>query len=474
LCYIFKALRKISHSRRSAAASQPLKIYNSLGRTKQDFVPVRAGEARMYVCGMTVYDYCHVGHARVLVVFDVARRWLRTSGYRVTYVRNITDIDDKIIRRAAENAESIEQLTARFIGAMDEDAAALGVEKPDHEPRATQYVPQMTDMIGRLEANRLAYRSGSGDVNYAVRRFSGYGKLSGKSLDELRAGERVEVDATKEDPLDFVLWKRSKPGEPNWPSKWGEGRPGWHIECSAMSCELLGQHFDIHGGGQDLQFPHHENEIAQAEGANGGKFVNYWMHNGFVRVDDEKMSKSLGNFFTVREVLKSFDAEVVRFFILRAHYRSPLNYSDTHLEDAKASLTRLYTALKAAKAPEAAPDWQSEPGRRFKAAMDDDFGTPEAVAVLHELANEVFQGRAAAATELKALGGVLGLLQREPEAFLQGHAQLPAAEIARLIAAREAARHRKDFKAADDIRRQLLDKGIVLEDSQTGTKWRRK
>jgi cysteinyl-tRNA synthetase len=295
---------------------------------------------------MTVYDYCHLGHARVLVVFDVVSRWLRASGYRVTYVRNITDIDDKIIRRARDNGEPVSALTERFIRYMDEDAAALGVEKPDHEPRATQYVPQMLDLIGKLEQKHLAYQSGSGDVNYAVRRFPGYGKLSGKSLDELRAGERVEVDDSKEDPLDFVLWKRSKPEEPNWPSRWGGGRPGWHIECSAMSGSLLGESFDIHGGGQDLQFPHHENEIAQSEGANGGRFVKYWMHNGFVRVDEEKMSKSVGNFFTVREILKKFDAEVVRFFILRAHYRSPLNYSDAHLEDARSALGRLYTALK--------------------------------------------------------------------------------------------------------------------------------
>ncbi|HEX5093054.1 MAG TPA: cysteine--tRNA ligase, partial [Burkholderiales bacterium] len=304
-----------------------LRIYNSMARQKQDFVPRVPGEARMYVCGMTVYDYCHLGHARVMVVFDVVQRWLRASGYRVTYVRNITDIDDKIIRRAAEAGEPVDALTARFIAAMDEDLAALGVEKPDHEPRATRFVPQMLELIGRLEARRLAYRASSGDVNFSVRRFPGYGRLSGKSLDELRAGERVDVDRSKEDPLDFVLWKRAKPGEPTWPSPWGDGRPGWHIECSAMSSALLGAHFDIHGGGQDLQFPHHENEIAQSEGASGGPFVNYWMHNGFVRVDDEKMSKSLGNFFLIRDVLKRYAPEVVRFFILRAHYRSPLNYS---------------------------------------------------------------------------------------------------------------------------------------------------
>src|SRR5574342_624686 len=320
-----------------------LRIYNTLARDKQDFKPIEANKVRMYVCGMTVYDYGHLGHARVMVVFDMVQRWLRASGLRVTYVRNITDIDDKIIKRAAEKGEAPEALTERFIRAMDEDAAALGVQTPDQEPRATQYVPQMQELIARLEQKGLAYRAPDGDVNYSVRKFPGYGKLSGKSLDELRAGERVEVGEGKQDPLDFVLWKRAKAGEPKWPSPWGDGRPGWHIECSAMSCRLLGEHFDIHGGGQDLQFPHHENEIAQSEGATGGRFVNYWMHNGFVRVDEEKMSKSLGNFFTVREVLAKYDAEVVRFFILRAHYRSPLNYSVQHLEDAKHALMRLYT-----------------------------------------------------------------------------------------------------------------------------------
>jgi cysteinyl-tRNA synthetase len=456
-----------------------LKIYNTLGRSKQEFIPLRAGEVRMYVCGMTVYDYCHLGHGRVLVIFDVVRRWLRASGYRVTYVRNITDIDDKIIRRALENRETVGELTARFIRFMDEDAAALGVEKPDHEPRATGYVPQMLEMIDRLEDKELAYQSRSGDVNYAVRRFPGYGKLSGKSLDDLRAGERVEVDTTKEDPLDFVLWKRSKPDEPHWPSRWGAGRPGWHIECSAMSRELLGAQFDIHGGGQDLQFPHHENEIAQSEGASGGKFVNYWMHNGFVRVDEEKMSKSLGNFFTVRDILKSYDAEVVRFFILRAHYRSPLNYSDAHLADARQGLTRLYMALKQAGGKDAPVDWETPHARRFKEAMDDDFGTPEAVAVLHELANEVFQGRLEAATQLKALGGVIGLLQRDPQKFMQGDTKVGDTKVSdawidERIAARQQARERKDFKAADDIRQELLDKGIVLEDSGSKTTWRRK
>jgi cysteinyl-tRNA synthetase len=424
----------------------------------------------MYVCGMTVYDYCHLGHARVLVMFDIVRRWLRASGLRVNYVVNITDIDDKIIKRAAENREPVEALTERFIRAMHEDAAALGVEKPDHEPRATQYIPEMQQLIGELMKKGLAYQAASGDVNYAVRRFPGYGRLSGKSLDELRAGERVEVDASKDDPLDFVLWKRAKPGEPSWPSPWGGGRPGWHIECSAMSCKMLGEHFDIHGGGQDLQFPHHENEIAQSEGANGGKFVNYWMHNGFVRVDEEKMSKSLGNFFTVREVLKKYDAEVVRFFIVRAHYRSPLNYSDAHLDDAKSSLTRLYTALKDQK-DKVEVDWNEAHAKRFKEAMDDDFGTPQAVSVLFDLATAANTGNAAAAKQLRALGGVLGILQRDAAQFLQGGEA--DAWILERIAAREAARGRKDFKAADDIRRELAGKGIVLEDKSGKTAWRR-
>jgi len=432
----------------------------------------------MYVCGITVYDYCHLGHARFLVVFDMVRRWLRASGYRVTYVRNITDIDDKIIRRARENGEPVDALTARFIRAMDEDCAALGVEKPDHEPRATAYVAEMKEIISTLQKKNLAYQAGSGDVNYAVRRFPGYGKLSGKSLDELRAGERVEVDPTKQDPLDFVLWKRSKPDEPKWPSPWGDGRPGWHIECSAMSSRLLGEHFDIHGGGEDLQFPHHENEIAQSEGAmgpdSGGKFVNYWMHNAFIQVDREKMSKSLGNFFTVREVLAKYDPEVVRFFILRAHYRSPVNYSDQNLEDAKNALTRLYTALKDFSGPDSAVDWREPYAARFKEAMDDDFGTPEAVAVLFDLANRVNSGDRRLAGPLKRLGGVLGLLQREPTAFLQARPAGVAEDwIADRIAEREEARRRKDYPAADRIRQELLSRGITLEDKGGKTTWRR-
>ncbi|MGH8687666.1 MAG: cysteine--tRNA ligase [Burkholderiales bacterium] len=452
-----------------------LKIHNSLTRQKQDFVPIRPGEVRMYVCGMTVYDYCHVGHARVMVAFDVVRRWLRESAFRVTYVRNITDIDDKIIRRAAERGESVDALTERFIRAMEEDVGALGVERPDHEPRATRYVPQMLELIGRLEDRQLAYRAASGDVNFAVRRFPGYGTLSGKSLDELRAGERVEVDRSKEDPLDFVLWKRAKPGEPAWPSRWGAGRPGWHIECSAMSEALLGETFDIHGGGQDLQFPHHENEIAQSEGASGHRFVNYWMHNGFVRVDEEKMSKSLGNFFLLRDVLRRYDPEVVRYFIVRAHYRSPLNYSDAHLEDARQSLARLYTALKDAPRAAAPVDWAEPHAARFRDAMDDDFGTPEAVAVLFELANEVNRGQRERTGLLRSLGGVLGLLQRDAGEFLRaGPGAGPAAgEIEARIEAREAARRAKNYAEADRIRKSLEAEGILLEDASGGTTWRR-
>ncbi len=472
-----------------------LKIYNTLARRKQDFVPIEPGRVRMYVCGMTVYDYCHLGHARVMVVFDMVQRWLRASGFDLTYVRNITDLDDKIIRRALENGETIGELTARFIAHMDEDAAALGVEKPDHEPRATQYIGAMLDMIGALQQKGLAYQAASGDINFAVRKFPGYGKLSGKTLDELRAGERVETDPSKHDPLDFVLWKRAKEGEPAWASPWGEGRPGWHLECSVMSGELLGAHFDIHGGGQDLQFPHHENEIAQSEGAHGDIFVNYWMHNGFVRVDEEKMSKSLGNFFTIREVLKQYDAEVVRFFILRAHYRSPLNYSDQHLDDAKSALARLYTALKNVPPRAMTIDWNDAYAGRFRAAMDDDFNTPEAMAVLFELAAEANRGKSAMTSGLlKALGGILGLLGLDPNAFLQGrvvrlepleamgtgrtNVSIPSAtlsrdEIDQMIAARAVAKKAKNYADADRIRKDLLDAGIVLEDTPQRTTWRR-
>jgi len=456
-----------------------LKIYNTLARRKQDFVPIESGRVRMYVCGMTVYDYCHVGHARVMVVFDMVQRWLRACGLKLTYVRNITDIDDKIIRRAVENKETIGELTARFIACMNEDAAALGVQRPDHEPRATEHVAGMVKMIGVLLERGLAYQAGSGDVNFSVRKFPGYGKLSGKSLDELRAGERVDTDPTKQDPLDFVLWKRVKEGEPSWQSPWGEGRPGWHIECSAMSDKLLGRHFDIHGGGQDLQFPHHENEIAQSEGVHGGVFVNFWMHNGFVRADDEKMSKSLGNFFTIREVLKCYDAEIVRFFILRAHYRSPLNYSSRHLDDAKSALARLYTALKGI-APIAghAIDWKQTHAARFRLAMDDDFNTPEAIAVLFDLANEANKGDADKAVLLRVLGGVLGLLGRDAIAYQQAANASGDVwskdRIEAAIAARGAAKQARNYGEADRIRKELIEAGIVLEDAPGGkTEWRR-
>jgi cysteinyl-tRNA synthetase len=419
-----------------------------------------------------------------MVVFDMVYRWLMASGYDVNYVRNITDIDDKIIKRAAENGESIHALTQRFIDFMHEDERALGILPPGQEPRATRHIPQMLEMVAQLEGKGLAYRAADGDVNYSVRKFDGYGKLSGKSLEDLRAGERVEVDTAKQDPLDFVLWKHAKEGEPDevqWDSKWGKGRPGWHLECSAMGSELLGNTFDIHGGGADLQFPHHENEIAQSEGAHGCRYVNYWMHNGFVRIDNEKMSKSLGNFFTIREVLKKYDAEVVRFFILRAHYRSPLNYSDQHLDDARGALTRLYTALKSSSVrPEPVEgeriNWNNPHAARFKAAMDDDFNTPEAVAVLFDLANEANRGRSEAAIQLGALAGVLGVLQRDPQEFLQGGAAadgLDDAAINSQIEARIAAKKAKNFAEADRIRKELLEAGIVLEDSAAGTTWRR-
>ncbi len=458
-----------------------LKLYNTLTRDKQEFKPIVPGQARIYVCGMTVYDHCHLGHARVMVVFDMITRWLRAAGLDVTYVRNITDIDDKIIKRAAENQEPMEALTARFIAAMNEDAAKLGVIKPDFEPRATEYIPQMLEIIGLLEQKGLAYAAPDGDVNFSVRNFPGYGKLSGKSLDDLNAGERVEITQAKHDPLDFVLWKHSKPGEPAWPSPWGAGRPGWHIECSAMSSALLGRHFDIHGGGQDLQFPHHENEIAQSEGAfnenEGNPFVNYWLHNGFVRVDEEKMSKSLGNFFTVREILAKYDAEVVRFFILRAHYRSPLNYSDHHLDDARQALNRLYTALKAHEVEAGAVDWSNPAAARFREVMNDDFNTPEAVAILFELAAEVNRSQSRdAAVLVKSLAALLGLLQRKPAEFLQGAPgsdEWTPQRIQADIDARAAAKKAKNYAEADRIRKNLLDSGIVLEDSPAGTIWRR-
>ncbi len=462
-----------------------LKIHNTLTREKQVFEPIEPGRVRMYVCGITVYDYCHVGHARMMMAFDIVRRWLRATGYDVTYVRNITDIDDKIIKRALENGESISRLTQRFIDAMNEDSDALGIQRPDHEPRATQYVPQMLEMIGRLEAHRLAYASPQGDVNFRVREFDGYGRLSGRAIDELRPGERVSLGAGKADPLDFVLWKKAKPDEPadaKWASPWGEGRPGWAIECSAMSCALLGNHFDIHGGGEDLQFPHHENEIAQSEGANREPFVNVWMHNGFLNVDNEKMSKSLGNFFTIRDVLKEYDAEVVRFLLVRNHYRSPLNYSDVHLDDARGALTRLYTALNNVPAESGEVDWNEPHALRFRAAMDDDFNTPIAVSVLFDLAGEVNRGKSpAAASQLKRLANLLGLLEREPQAFLRAvpsstgadDVDALAARVADAITARATAKRERNFAEADRIRATLAAEGIALEDTPSGTVWRR-
>jgi cysteinyl-tRNA synthetase len=482
-----------------------LKIYNSLSRDKQTFTPIQTGKVSMYVCGMTVYDFCHLGHARVMVVFDMVNRWFRESQYEVTYVRNITDIDDKIIKRANENGETIGALTQRFIDAMDEDFAKLGVQAPAHQPRATQHIDGMIAMISALVEKGHAYHAANGDVFYSVRSFADYGKLSGKSLDDLRAGERVDVDKNKKDAMDFVLWKSVKPNEPHWDSPWGAGRPGWHIECSVMSAHHLGAHFDIHGGGQDLQFPHHENEIAQSEAANSCKMANYWMHNGFVRVDDEKMSKSLGNFFTIREVLKKYDAEVVRFFILRAHYRSPLNYSDAHLDDAKASLTRLYTALRGREVSTNLIDWKHPQAARFKVAMDDDFNTPEAMAVLFDLANEVNKTQSIEAVSLlKNLASIVGLLERDADEFLQGQtstlsgasydsdavsgsatssqAQSTDAtgefihtnkSIELIIEQRLEAKKSKNFAEADRIRKELAEAGIILEDTPQGTTWRR-
>jgi cysteinyl-tRNA synthetase len=481
-----------------------LKIYNTLTRKKEEFQPRVPGKVGMYVCGMTVYDYCHIGHARVMVVFDTVARYFRHKGYELTYVRNITDIDDKIINRANENGEDFTALTQRFIDAMHEDERALNVLPPDAEPKATQSIPAIVAMIETLIAKNLAYVGTNGDVFYSVTKFDGYGKLSGKNLADLQAGERVDVDQSKQDPLDFVLWKMAKPDEPSWDSPWGKGRPGWHIECSAMSTCCLGNHFDIHGGGMDLQFPHHENEIAQSEGATGETFVNVWMHNGFVRVDNEKMSKSLGNFFTVREVLKQYQPEVIRFFILLSHYRSPLNYSDEQLNDAKAGLTRLYTALRDVEIIES--PLIDEYKNRFEAAMEDDFNTSVAVAVLFDIATELNKAKQDKAKQAKGnqlagqlanilvkLGGLLGLLQNKPEAFLQAglmelssHAIASANSTASLtvgysnetinqqIQARSDAKKTKNWALADQIRDELKQQGVILEDKPDGTtSWRR-
>ena len=459
-----------------------LKIYNTLNNRKEVFEPITPGQVQMYVCGMTVYDYCHIGHARVLVVFDVVYRYLKHLGYEVTYVRNITDIEDKIINRAIENGEAYDQLTERFIRAMHEDSDALGVLRPDVEPRATEAVDEMLKMIEVLEQKGFAYQADNGDVYFAVAKFASYGQLSGKKVSELRAGERVEVDMGKRDPLDFVLWKSAKPGEPSWPSKFGDGRPGWHIECSAMARSLFGNHFDIHGGGQDLQFPHHENEIAQSECCNDEKFVNYWMHNGFVRVNEEKMSKSLGNFFILRDVLDSYRAEEIRYFIVSSHYRSPLNYSEEQLDNARSALQRLYAALLDTR-PTALPQ-DNDYQKRFEAALDDDFNTANAVAVLFDLVREINRSkreqqerRHELASLLRHLGGLLGLLQADAEEFLKSRAGqsegLSDTAIEDLISARLQARADKDWASADRIRDELSEAGIVIEDGSDGTRWRR-
>ena len=452
-----------------------LSVYNSLSRRVEIFSALIPGQVRLYVCGITVYDLCHIGHARSAVAFDIVQRWLRTSGYKVTFVRNITDIDDKIIARAVKNNESIKALTDRMVREMYVDFDALGVARPDHDPRATDYVPQMLRMTQTLIDKGMAYPASSGDVNFAVRRFPGYGKLSGKSLDELQAGERVAVNDGKADPLDFVLWKAAKASEPSdakWPSTFGLGRPGWHIECSAMACALLGDSIDIHGGGADLQFPHHENEVAQSEGASGKPMAGYWMHNGFVNIDNEKMSKSLGNFFTVRDVLKKYDAETVRFYLARAHYRSALNYSDVQLDDARLALRRLYTALELVKPLEVSVDWTHPYAARFQTAMNNDFATPEAVAVLFDLAGEVNKTLdGGLAGLLKGLGACLGLLQGDAKAFLQAGSALDASSIEQLISQRGAAKLDKNFALADQIRQTLLSQGIALKDSPSGTVW---
>jgi len=460
-----------------------LTIYNSLNNKKETFEPIIPGQVRMYVCGMTVYDYCHIGHARVLVVFDVVYRFLKHLGYEVTYVRNITDIDDKIINRANENNEEYFHLTGRFIKAMHEDADALGVLRPDMEPCATETIEPILGMIEKLEQQGNAYQADNGDVYFSVAKFDDYGKLSGKKVDELRAGERVDVDEGKRDPLDFVLWKSAKPGEPKWSSKYGEGRPGWHIECSAMSNSLLGNHFDIHGGGHDLQFPHHENEIAQSESCNGEKFVNYWMHNGFVQVNEEKMSKSLGNFFILREVLENYRAEEIRYFIVSSHYRSQLNYSEDQLDNARAALQRLYSALQDTESMQI-PEG-SEYQQRFEQALCDDFNTASAISVLFDLVREINRAKSdnsdeqhSLASLLRYLGGIIGLLQADAAEFLkstpgQGGGGLSDTAIDELVEQRLQARTARDWANADRIRDELTAAGIVIEDGAEGTRWRR-
>ena len=461
-----------------------LQIFNTLSKTKEPFHPINSEHIGIYVCGMTVYDFCHMGHARVLVMFDIITRHLRRQFPKVTYVRNITDIDDKIIKRAIDNGESIDQLTNRFIDAMHEDEKALGILPPDVEPRATESMNEIFYMIETLVEKGIAYQGKGGDVYYSVRKFPNYGKLSGKNLDDLEAGARVDVEDDKDDPLDFVLWKMAKPEEPSWESPWGDGRPGWHIECSAMSSNHLGNHFDIHGGGMDLSFPHHENEIAQSEGAHDCKFVNTWMHVGFVNVNEEKMSKSLGNFFTIREVLESYDGETLRYFILSSHYRSPLNFSDANLDNAKNAITKLYTSIRGLKSSTASTDEISQRldyEQRFDAALDDDFNTPIAISILFEISKQInlekekdIDFASALSGLLVRLGGYLGILQNNPEDFLKQGVRLSDEEIDQKIKDRNLARSEKDFALSDQIRNELEAHGIILEDSAEGTSWRRK
>jgi len=459
-----------------------LQIYNTLTKSKQPFTPINPGQIRMYVCGITVYDLCHIGHARVMVCFDLITRYLRARGWDVDYVRNITDVDDKIIRRAAENRESVDALTARMISAMHEDEAALSVLRPDQEPRATRHIEDIIAMVQTLIDKGYAYVATNGDVYYRVERFASYGKLTNKVVDELRAGARVEVETAKESPIDFVLWKAAKAGELSWESPWGAGRPGWHIECSAMSKCCLGETFDIHGGGPDLPFPHHENEIAQSEAANGKTYVNYWMHAGPVRVNAEKMSKSLGNFFTIRDVLKEHNPEVVRYFLASVHYRSHIDYSPDSLREAKGALDRFYQALEGTPLSDSVLDEQSDYAQRFFEAMDDDFNTPRALAVLFELAAELNRAKAEGletagyySAQLRALAGLIGLLQQEPNAYLQ-HAtegEISATAIEALIVERKEARAAKDFARSDEIRDQLAQQGVILKDGPEGTQWYR-
>ena len=454
-----------------------IKIYNTLSKQKEEFKPLKQGEVKMYVCGMTVYDLCHLGHARVLVIFDLIHRWFKENNYAVTYVRNITDIDDKIINKSVEQKITFNELTEHYIDEMNIDIQALNVLNPSHEPKATEHISSMITMIQTLVDKGFAYQAENKDVYYAVDKFAGYGKLSGKSLKDLQAGNRVDIDKNKRNVFDFVLWKSAKKNEPAWQSPWGKGRPGWHIECSAMSNKILGHHFDIHGGGQDLQFPHHENEIAQSEATNDCQMANYWIHNGFVKVDNEKMSKSLGNFFTIRSILELYDGEVVRFFILKAHYRSPLNYSDQHLDDARQGLTRLYLTIRdITKSANSVIDWNNSYAKKFKAALDDDFNSAEALSVLFDLSNEINKKNSDTLKVLLInLANILGLLYQNPENFLQGKDGLISdSDINTMIKKRNVAKQNRNYNEADAIREKLLSQGIILEDTEKGTIWRKK